>query len=515
MSKLPLLDLYFINDIEQSHENDIFSKINQNGSFSLSFITLLIASSIICTLGLILNNSPVVIGGMIISPIMWALSKISVGISYERRSFLKQGLLLLFISPFIGLVSSYLIATISPIKIISQEISSRTNPTLLDLIIALAAGLIATLAISQPKISESLAGVAIATSLMPPLCAAGIGLALSDFTVFTGSSLLYLTNVLSITFISVITFMIIGIKRNSDPKLYRQSISIIVTLLLIVTIPLYFLLKNYSFKILAFNQIENTLENELKSISSSIEIKQINARFSPDDRNQIIVEAEALLPENITINHQQQENMLRILEENLNKKINLQLKLQRILVVKNRQSMEEEELKNTIRQQLIRELESINQSLTLNTLDYYFNDNGTITLNVLLRIDPNVSLTYNHQKHIENTLSQLINRPIVLNMEAIPLVKLKSQPELENVQIQKTITSMLQSLYPKAEISSIKLTTEPSNPNLITINLEIKKPSNLYMSTEKLKSIKNQLEEEYQKEILLQFNIFESNQFAI
>ncbi|MGI5840694.1 MAG: DUF389 domain-containing protein [Patescibacteria group bacterium] len=517
MIKITLPRLFFLNDIQQTNETEVLNTINHNSRLSVSFILLLVSSTIICTLGLLLNNSPVIIGGMIISPIMWALSKISIGISYERRSYLQQGLLLLIIATFVGFISSYLITVISPVKVISSEILSRTNPTLLDLIIAFAAGAIAALAITQPKISESLAGVAIATSLTPPLCVSGIGLALSNLSVFTGSYLLYLTNVLSIIFVSVLAFIIIGIKRNSDPQLYKKSISVIATLLILISIPLYLLLQNYSFKILAFDQIEETLTTELQSISPSIHLQDIDTRFSTSGlKNLVVIEASVLLPENISINFKQQENILKILENKLKKNIDLQLKLQRTLSIKNRQNMEEEELKKNLRTAFESEIHNIDQSLTIDSLDIFFSSIKLITLNAVIRADAGVSLTYNHQKNIESSLTQQFNRAIALNLEALPRIKLKSQPDLESDQIKKEIVSLLQSISGQIEISSINLKNEnQEGQELITVDAELKKPDNLKLTHSDLEAIKNYLEYKYQKPLILNFKVYQNTGFSV
>lgn len=215
--------LHFVNDIKQVNEAQLFNKIQVNTNFSVSYIALLVGSSIICTLGLLLNAAPVVIGGMIIAPLMWPLLKISIGISYERAFYIRQAVVLLFYSLLIAFVSSFLITLISPVKLINAEILARTTPTLLDIIVALAAGGVAALAITQPRISESLAGVAIATSLMPPLSVSGIGLALLNYTTFTGALLLFFANVVSIIFISILIFTLIGVKRHTGNTLRRKG----------------------------------------------------------------------------------------------------------------------------------------------------------------------------------------------------------------------------------------------------------------------------------------------------
>ncbi|PJE61587.1 DUF389 domain-containing protein, partial [Candidatus Roizmanbacteria bacterium CG10_big_fil_rev_8_21_14_0_10_39_12] len=145
-------------------------QFSENAILSTSYVVLLIASSVICTLGLLQDSPAIVIGGMIISPLMWPLMKISAGISLARRNYISSALFLLLISIAISLASALLITLISPLKVLNVEILSRTQPTLIDIFIALAVGVVAALAVVLKKVSANLAGVAIAASLMPPLC---------------------------------------------------------------------------------------------------------------------------------------------------------------------------------------------------------------------------------------------------------------------------------------------------------------------------------------------------------
>jgi len=96
------------------------------------------------------------------------------------------------------------------LPVFGSEVISRSKPTLLDLGIAIAAGGISGFAKVQPKISESLAGTAIAVALMPPICVVGLGLAQADWSLSFGATLLYLTNLLGITLSCMLTFLIAG-----------------------------------------------------------------------------------------------------------------------------------------------------------------------------------------------------------------------------------------------------------------------------------------------------------------
>jgi uncharacterized hydrophobic protein (TIGR00271 family) len=93
------------------------------------------------------------------------------------------------------------------LKTVDSEILSRTNPTLIDFGIAMAAGMAGAFANSRRSISSALPGVAIAVALVPPLSVVGIGLSLGQQEITVGSSLLFCTNLICIIFFGGLVFL--------------------------------------------------------------------------------------------------------------------------------------------------------------------------------------------------------------------------------------------------------------------------------------------------------------------
>ena len=119
-----------------------------------------------------------------------------VGLSLGINDFslLKKSIKNLGVAVGIGLIVSALYFAISPISTPSNELFARTNPTLLDVVVAFFGGLAGILAGSRKEKSNVIPGVAIATALMPPLCTAGFGLAHGQWSYFFGALYLFLIN---------------------------------------------------------------------------------------------------------------------------------------------------------------------------------------------------------------------------------------------------------------------------------------------------------------------------------
>ena len=145
----------------------------------------------------------------------------------------------------IGIGLSFLTALISPALVeITQnsQVLSRTSPTILDLMIALAAGGAGAYAMTHPKVSNSLPGVAIAVALAPPLAVVGVSLEAGEWAFAAGSFLLFLTNFVGMIVAAGIVFVLSGyspwfvVEEASAEK--RKSLGLVGLSLLLVALPL-------------------------------------------------------------------------------------------------------------------------------------------------------------------------------------------------------------------------------------------------------------------------------------
>lgn len=202
---------------------------------SLEFFILLSFSTIIALLGLFQNSAAVIIGAMIIAPLMRPLMGLALGSIAADAQLVKRSLLTLTFGTLCGLSIGYLGASLLSSIQLTAEILGRTHPTLLDLGVALAAGAIGAYCQSKAEIRDTLAGVAIAVALVPPLSVVGIGLARGSFAVASGAALLYATNLIGITIAASFVLLVMGYS-----PLNRARIAIVAstTFLFLLLIPL-------------------------------------------------------------------------------------------------------------------------------------------------------------------------------------------------------------------------------------------------------------------------------------
>jgi uncharacterized hydrophobic protein (TIGR00271 family) len=203
---------------------EVHVRLRQDSRPNFDFFLLVLLSCVIATFGLLVDSPAVIIGAMLVAPLMSPI--IGLGLATiagdailvrDAASALARGALLaIALATLIALGNRFL--PFLSLQEIPREVLARTQPSPIDLAIALAGGLAAAYALAQPHISAALPGVAIATALMPPLCTVGIGLALQRWEVAGGAMLLFVTNAVAIAFASSLVFFALGFSPRTPEK---------------------------------------------------------------------------------------------------------------------------------------------------------------------------------------------------------------------------------------------------------------------------------------------------------
>ncbi len=213
----------------------LFSTLRENSRTTSSYLVLMALSTIIATFGLFGNSSPVIIGAMILAPLMAPIVSLSMGVLRQDEKLIKDSLITVGFGLFVGYVFAIFITWITPLDFMNSEILARTRPNLLDLGIAAGSGIAGAYAHAKKEIAKTLAGVAIAVALVPPLAVSGIGLAWGDLSVFWGSLLLLGTNLAGMVLSGAFTFLLLGF---SPFRLARKGLLVSLVFVGIISAPL-------------------------------------------------------------------------------------------------------------------------------------------------------------------------------------------------------------------------------------------------------------------------------------
>jgi uncharacterized hydrophobic protein (TIGR00271 family) len=222
----------------------------------------------------------VVIGAMLLAPLMAPIVSLAMGLLRRNDELTVNSLKKIILGVLLALVSSSLLVLIFSYKPITSEMMGRLNPSLLDLGVAIIAGVAAAYTKSFKEILQGLAGVAIAVALVPPLAVAGIGLGRGDLFFFGHAFLLFLTNLVGIVFAAILTFRVLGF---SPAVKARRSVFVVLLMLIVITVPLYF---SYS-RILQKYHAEKNWQIERFFVNGKYLIIQ-NIRLSKREDRQIL-----------------------------------------------------------------------------------------------------------------------------------------------------------------------------------------------------------------------------------
>ena len=213
----------------------------------VGFWVLLVLSVAIATLGIMADSTAVVIGAMLVAPLMTPIMGVSVAIvnGWPRRVSLSFATVAGGVAVSIGVawILAAWVPQLVPIAANSQ-IQSRISPTMVDLLIAIAAGAAGAYATIDKRVSSSITGVAIAVALVPPLGVAGIMLKAGEYADAGGALLLFLTNLVAIILTASVVFVVGGLvpidQFRSNRTKTRTTVVTVALAALVITIPLFF-----------------------------------------------------------------------------------------------------------------------------------------------------------------------------------------------------------------------------------------------------------------------------------
>lgn len=226
----------------------------------INFFVLLLLATVIATFGVLSDSTATVIGAMIVAPLMGPIMATAAAIVMGSAQRALRALALVAAGVVSTILLSWLLAWSVPDVAISltynSQITSRIAPGLLALATALASGAAGAYITLREEIADSMGGVAIAISLVPPLCVVGIALSQGSWDAATGAMLLFLTNFLAILLAGGIVFLVSGLGRLAISedlvRTRRNAFIVVIVATLLVAVPL---------SITSYQVVTDALEN--------------------------------------------------------------------------------------------------------------------------------------------------------------------------------------------------------------------------------------------------------------
>lgn len=226
-------------------ESKLFYEGVRNRPYLERFFVLLILATIIATAGILSDSTATVIGAMIVAPLMTPIMATAAALIMGNMSRAVNRLLLVALGVLVVVLLSWVMGTFySGVVSFAEnsQITGRISPRLIDLVAALASGAAGAFCLSRDDIADSLPGVAIAISLVPPLCVVGVSLSAGEWDAAFGALLLFITNFLAILLAGGGVLAILGLNAAAMIEIKgtarRNAFILIILAVVLVAIPL-------------------------------------------------------------------------------------------------------------------------------------------------------------------------------------------------------------------------------------------------------------------------------------
>ena len=191
---------------------DVFDRLQVGARWNADFSILIGLSTALAAFGLFQNSAAVIIGAMLIAPLMTPLIAAGFAVVQGNIRLFRRTLQTMLLGVLTGLLLPIPIGLLMPADEPTIELMARTAPTILDFFVALVSGIAAAYAFGRPSVVGTLAGVAIAAALVPPLATVSLMLAQGQLVLALGAAILFVTNLVAIILGAAISFRALGIR---------------------------------------------------------------------------------------------------------------------------------------------------------------------------------------------------------------------------------------------------------------------------------------------------------------
>lgn len=304
-------------ELNSEEKENIAVKVKNDASYDMLYWIEIFLSSVIAALWLLQNSIAVVIGAMLIAPFLRPINGIAFSIARWEKSFFWSSLRLMFFSVIISIIMWYVSVKITWLTRETSEILSRTSPNIIDLFIAIFSAMVAVLSLGFSRLWESVAGVAMAAALMPPLWVIWIEIALWNFNLAWWAMMLFIANLVSMVLVGIIIFWLFWFTPHSwiKQKSSMRGFIFIISVILFISIPLIGSLLSIKQKSIIENKsityLQSILKQETLDFSiSSLEVVSIK-------NNQIKLLSTIKIPEGLSF----YDTFKRQLDQGLSKEL--------------------------------------------------------------------------------------------------------------------------------------------------------------------------------------------------
>jgi len=226
--------------LENDQKEEVVLKVKSDASWDKLYWIEIFLSSIIAALWLIQNSVAVIIWAMLIAPLLRPINWVAFAIARWAHKFFLIAFRVLLLSIIASISMWILVAFLVWLDVETTEIIARSSPNIIDFFIAIFSAMVAVMSLRFVRLWESIAWVAMAASLMPPLVVVWIELAMMNFALAWWAMMLFVTNLVAIIMVWTIFFWLYWFTPHIEKqqKSMYKWLTFVIILIIIIMIPL-------------------------------------------------------------------------------------------------------------------------------------------------------------------------------------------------------------------------------------------------------------------------------------
>jgi len=191
---------------------ELYTNIDEMSKLTKTYVVMVLLSTVVAAIGIMRSNVAVIVGAMVIAPLLGPNVALSFGTTLGDVKLIRRALK----SNLVGILFALAVAVVIGLfffemKHSNIEVMTRTEATLGDIALALAAGAAGALSLTVAA-PAALIGVMVAVALLPPLVTFGMLMGAGECRLAFGAMLLLLVNLICINLAGVLTFLLQGVR---------------------------------------------------------------------------------------------------------------------------------------------------------------------------------------------------------------------------------------------------------------------------------------------------------------
>jgi uncharacterized hydrophobic protein (TIGR00341 family) len=193
---------------------EVYAGIADTARLDGVYLALVVAATIVAAIGLSRDNTAAVIGAMVVAPLLGPTMALALGLVLGDLSLVRESLRTAAVGLAVALAVAFGLGFLLQPDPGIRELASRTDISMWDLALALAAGTAGALSYTT-GVPSYLTGVMVAVALLPPAVASGLLAAAGRMEGAASALLLSGSNVTALILAAMLTFVVRGMRPRN------------------------------------------------------------------------------------------------------------------------------------------------------------------------------------------------------------------------------------------------------------------------------------------------------------